>query len=227
MSRQPFPEAIPTALGWAHPLTGEQLDSTKGLPGAVDYYKPNARNASFLDPEGETEFLVHTVVTGRRVRFAIHSLRTDIVGVTWDFGNGVAPAAGGKSVIYDFGVHPQERTYSVTATVEYGEEGNTVTIELETDVVVPAKTDAVPATLTIGGVTTVGASATTQLTLTAAYPKAGNYTVTSGATWTSSDPSKATVNSSGLVTGVAAGSTVITSVWRGVTDTHNVTVTEE
>ncbi|MFA6495374.1 MAG: Ig-like domain-containing protein [Candidatus Paceibacterota bacterium] len=49
-------------------------------------------------------------------------------------------------------------------------------------------------------------------------------TVTSGPTWTSSNTGVATVSSSGLITGVAAGTATITSVYQGVTATSAVTV---
>ncbi len=50
--------------------------------------------------------------------------------------------------------------------------------------------------------------------------------VTSAVTWSSSDPTKATVNASGLVTGVAAGSATITATYLGdLTDTSVITVT--
>ena len=46
-------------------------------------------------------------------------------------------------------------------------------------------------------------------------------------TWTSATPAKATVSSSGLVTGVAAGSSVISATCNGFTATCTVTVTGE
>lgn len=60
-----------------------------------------------------------------------------------------------------------------------------------------------------------GANHTSQLAATTNY----NETVTSnaGTTWTSSVPAKATVSSTGLVTGVAAGTTNITATNDGVT----------
>ena len=44
-------------------------------------------------------------------------------------------------------------------------------------------------------------------------------------TWTSATPAKATVSSSGLVTGVAAGSSVISATCNGFTAQCTVTVT--
>lgn len=44
------PDAVPTAIGWAHPDTGEQLVSMRGLEDPVEYYKPNSREKAFIDP---------------------------------------------------------------------------------------------------------------------------------------------------------------------------------
>lgn len=49
--------------------------------------------------------------------------------------------------------------------------------------------------------------------------------LTSGLTFTSSDPTKATVSAGGVVTGVAAGTSTITATYEGLTDTCVVTVT--
>lgn len=53
-----------------------------------------------------------------------------------------------------------------------------------------------------------------------AITKPGNGTVT----WASSASAKATVSSTGLVTGVTAGTTVITATCNGLTDSCTVTV---
>ncbi|MGH8388163.1 MAG: phage tail tube protein [Pseudomonas sp.] len=69
----------------------------------------------------------------------------------------------------------------------------------------------------------IAAAATAQLTATA-LPSGSSQAVT----WTSSDPAKATVSSTGLVTGVAAGSAVITATSvsdPSKTATRNVTIT--
>ena len=54
----------------------------------------------------------------------------------------------------------------------------------------------------------------------------GGRTYTNGVKWTTSNPAKATVSSSGVVTGVAAGSATITATYEatGNTDTTAVTV---
>jgi len=76
--------------------------------------------------------------------------------------------------------------------------------------------NALPVFATISGTTTICAGKTTQLTET-----------TSGGTWKSVTPSAATVNSTGLVTGVAAGSSVIrytVTNLSGCTDSVSTTV---
>jgi len=227
MSNKPFPEAIPTTLGWAHPLTGEQLTCTKDLDDPVDYYKPNRHGQSFLDPEGEINYLIQKVVTGNRVKFSVTSL-LPILGVAWDMKNGESADSGSSGqFMYIYGDYPTDKTYSVEATVLTGDPENPDEDILTASVVIPGKAAAIPVGMVIGGTATVAVSATSQLTLTATYPRAGNYTVTPAqATWVSSDPTKATVSSGGLVTGVAAGTTTITATWRGVADTQVVTVTE-
>lgn len=80
--------------------------------------------------------------------------------------------------------------------------------------------------LTVIGTATVATAGTTQLTVTTTpagvitNDGSGGGTVT----WTSSDPLKATVSASGLVTGVAAGITIITAEFRGVVGELEVTV---
>ena len=76
--------------------------------------------------------------------------------------------------------------------------------------------------ITVTGTATVATAATTQLAITTTP---SDLDVNSGTVrWTSSDPTKATVDDNGLVTGVAAGTTTITAEFRGVTDTLVVTV---
>ncbi|MEB0864172.1 Ig-like domain-containing protein [Citrobacter youngae] len=59
--------------------------------------------------------------------------------------------------------------------------------------------------------------------LTATLAPAG---ATDSVTWESSDPVVATVNASGVVTGVAAGTATITAKSRTFADTAIITVTE-
>lgn len=86
-----FPDAIPTAIGRAHPLTGEQLTSgalsVEQLGGQtpVAYYKPNSGKKSFLNPASGPRNLIFNVKKGREVEFSIHS-KDNILSVQWDFG---------------------------------------------------------------------------------------------------------------------------------------------
>lgn len=62
------------------------------------------------------------------------------------------------------------------------------------------------------------------LAATATYSDASTADVTAEASWSSSDPTKATV-SAGFVTGIAAGASTVTATYLGKTDTCAVTVT--
>lgn len=82
-----------------------------------------------------------------------------------------------------------------------------------------------------GGITSISIRPTEAVTLTAAKPthqlsivKVPDF-ASGSPTWTSSDPTKATVNASGLVTRVANGTTTITANLGGRTATKVVTVT--
>lgn len=84
--------------------------------------------------------------------------------------------------------------------------------------VVVASIDLTPTTnpLAVGG--------TAQLVTTATLTPSGTKIVTNAATYSSSDETKATVNSGGLVTAVAIGTATITATYAGQTDTATVTV---
>ncbi len=71
----------------------------------------------------------------------------------------------------------------------------------------------------------IAALATQQLSAILIYQDDASQTVTAAASWQSSDPTKATVSATGLVTGVAAGSATITATHLGVSATCAVTVT--
>ncbi len=70
----------------------------------------------------------------------------------------------------------------------------------------------------------VGAGSPLQLTLTATFTDGSTQNVAASSTWISGDITKATVNSTGLVTGVAAGSTIITASYGNQSTTTIVTV---
>lgn len=80
--------------------------------------------------------------------------------------------------------------------------------------------------LTVTGTATVATAATTQLSVTTTPTGVVTNDGSDGGSvvWTSSDPLKATVDDNGLVTGVAAGITIITAEFRGVVGELEVTV---
>lgn len=72
---------------------------------------------------------------------------------------------------------------------------------------------------------TIAVAGTRQLTLTATWSDGTKTDVSSTATWESSVPADATVDSDGTVTGVSTGSTQITAYEGGKSDSLTVTVT--
>ncbi len=71
----------------------------------------------------------------------------------------------------------------------------------------------------------VAEGSTVQLTATATYSNGTTANVTNSATWSSSDSGTASVNSTGLVTGVLPGTTAIQATYEGEGGATNVTVT--
>jgi hypothetical protein len=80
----------------------------------------------------------------------------------------------------------------------------------------PTTTTITPTSVTVTGNSTVQVGQQTQLTSRANMSDGTAVNVTASG-WNSSDGSRATVNSSGLVTGVATGSTNITAAFQGLT----------
>jgi uncharacterized protein YjdB len=72
--------------------------------------------------------------------------------------------------------------------------------------------------------TSIKASATQQFTATGAFSDSSTEDMTKSVSWTSSDTSKATIQNSGLATGVAAGSVTITAVSAGKTGAATLTI---
>ncbi len=67
---------------------------------------------------------------------------------------------------------------------------------------------------------TVAAGAKTKI-----VARVGGDNISAGATWTTSDATKASVNTHGIVTGVAAGTATITATYPGTTGTATSTIT--
>lgn len=80
-------------------------------------------------------------------------------------------------------------------------------------------------TVAVTGTNTVAVGATTSLVATATRENTGAGVVTTEATWSTSDATKATVSQAGVVTGVAAGTATITAAFDGKSGTRVVTVT--
>ena len=68
---------------------------------------------------------------------------------------------------------------------------------------------------------------TQQFTATGTFGDSSSKDLTSSVTWSSSDQSKATINSSGLATAVATGTTTITASQSGVSGSTTLTVTTQ
>jgi uncharacterized protein YjdB len=71
----------------------------------------------------------------------------------------------------------------------------------------------------------VVAGSTRQFTATGHYSDSTTRGLTSTATWSSGTPSKATIGSTGLATGVAAGTTSISATSGGIAGSTTLTVT--
>ena len=106
-------------------------------------------------------------------------------------------------------------TVNITASAEGKSDGVTLTVSPAPVASVSVSLD--PTSIQVGGTST--ATATT---------RAANNVVLTGRsiTWSSSDQAVATVNTSGIVTGVSAGSATITATSEGVPGTAQITVTE-
>ncbi|HLI03012.1 MAG TPA: Ig-like domain-containing protein, partial [Terracidiphilus sp.] len=70
----------------------------------------------------------------------------------------------------------------------------------------------------------IAAGATQQYTATGTYSNGSTQNITGAVTWTSSNAAAATINASGLATGVAAGSTTITATSGSIAGTASLTV---
>jgi len=71
----------------------------------------------------------------------------------------------------------------------------------------------------------VAVGATRQFTATATYSDGSTANISSTAAWTTATPAFATINSSGLATGVAVGSTIVTASLSGISGSESLTIT--
>ena len=86
-----------------------------------------------------------------------------------------------------------------------------------------ATTPTTVSSLTVGG-SAPAVGGTAQFTSTATLSNGTTQDVTSQATWQSSDPAVATISSGGVVTGMAAGNTLLTATYQSVTASDPITV---
>ena len=129
--------------------------------------------------------------------------------VTWSTSDATKAVVTGAGLVSGVGVG----TVTITATSETKTGSAALTVSLEPVGVVKISS---PVTNI-----TVGATATLSATTT----NAGGVTLTGRTvTWTSSDPSKATITAAGVVTGIAVGSTTITATSEGISSTATVNV---
>jgi Big-like domain-containing protein len=79
--------------------------------------------------------------------------------------------------------------------------------------------------ITVGPTATIQTASTVQESAVGTYNDGSTKAITSGVNWTSGTPSIATVNKSGLVTGVSQGQSIITGASGTQTGTATITVT--
>jgi uncharacterized protein YjdB len=108
-------------------------------------------------------------------------------------------------------------TTTVTASMNGISSQSTVTVATAAPTVTSISVTPPTASVAVG--------ATQQFTAIATYSDKSTKDVTSSASWTSAAPSTATVNDTGLATGVAAGSTSVTASFGGASGTAEINVT--
>lgn len=111
-------DAVPTSIGNAHPISGYQLDSNKGLSSLAAYYAPNHGPYTFIDPAASATpaqlvFFQRDSYGSLGVDFAFHSWYQDLTNVAWDFGDGNTQAAGNWQARH---VYAAAGSYTVQAT---------------------------------------------------------------------------------------------------------------
>lgn len=149
-----------------------------------------------------------TVTLTATVKDQLGSVVTDRV-VTWTSSNSAVATVSSTGVVT--GVAPGPVTITATSETKFGTASVTVTLAPVASVTVSPPT----ANVVIAGTTA----------LTAVVRDVNGTVVTRAVTWSSSDPTKATVSSGGVVTGVAVGLVNITATSEGKSGSSAVTVT--
>lgn len=107
-----FKDAVATPLGWAHPLTGEQLVANNALEDTIGYYKPNAGANSFLTGAPGDRTMITSMVRVQTATLGILSL-DKITSVFWELGDGDI-IEGGTTIKHTYA---GEGSYTVYARV--------------------------------------------------------------------------------------------------------------
>jgi hypothetical protein len=85
--------------------------------------------------------------------------------------------------------------------------------------------DPVLTSITVGPTATIQTTATIQMSAVGTYNDGSTSSLSSGVSWSTASPEVASVSNSGLVTGVAQGSSIITAASGTQTGTATITVT--
>ena len=163
-----------------------------------------------VTPATKALLVTQTVALAATVKDSVGNVVTDRV-VTWGSSNPAVATVSPAGLVT--AVAPG--TATITATSETKSGTSTITVSL-----VPVASVAV-SPLSAG----IRVSATRQLTA-ATLDSIGGVLTGRVVTWASSDPTVATVNSTGLVTGVAPGTATITATSEGKSGTSAITVTK-
>jgi uncharacterized protein YjdB len=132
--------------------------------------------------------------------------------VTWSTNNAAAATVNSSGVVT--GVAAGSATITATSSGKIGT--SSITVTAVAPVVTTVTVAPTSASIVAGATTTLQATVKDQN---------GNVMTGQTVTWTTNNAAAATVNSSGVVTGVAAGSATITATSSGKTGTSSITVT--
>lgn len=181
-------DAVKTAIGNAHPITGVQLDSNKNLSSPAAYYKPNQGRYSFIDPDGsltpnQLVFFQRESLGQLAVTAAFHNRYNDLGPVTWQWGDASQNTVSGWVAKHSYAA---PGTYTITASAtstSAGAVSASVSVVVDTYTALASNTVApvITGSLSNGStLSTTGGTWTNAVSLT--YQWYGNGVAISGAT---------------------------------------------
>jgi len=121
--------------------------------------------------------------------------------------NAATIASGGLLTVH----HAGTPTISATLGLVSGSTGLTVTVSLLSIAVTPSSP-------------TISINSTQQMTATGTYSDSSTVDITNSVTWLSGTPANAIINSTGLVTGILAGSSIITATLSAISGNTTATI---